>query len=372
MTSRERMMAAFRIEEADRFPIHVRGVPAWDEQWCTIRHESYRPIIEAVREHGAYEAGYSLGGGPFLSAASLPSTTEREDVGDWVIVRTTIETPAGPLTSARKASTRGLPGLATEFMVKELEDIDTVLSVPWEPVRPDLSGFFERQAQIGEDGIVMCAIPTPIYSIALLMGSDRLAIWSLTDRPVIHRLLEVYLERTLDLLDWAISQGVGPIFASSGEEFMTPPLAGPKDFREFVVTPGLQIRERIERAGLLRHIHCHGPLDAVLEDFVELGANCLHPIEPPPLGDVTFEDAKRRIGDRVCLEGNIQIGDLYHEPTEVVVEKVRHTCEVGAPGGGFILCPTASPHTAELTDLTVANYLAMIETAVGMGGGYAR
>ena len=48
---------------------------------------------------------------------------------------------------------------------------------------------------------------------------------------------------------------------------------------------------------------------------------------------------------------------------------MRATCEVGAPGGGFILCPTASPHTAELTDLTVANYLAMIETAVEMRGG---
>lgn len=372
MTARERMMAAFRIQEADRFPIHVRGVRAWDEEWCRTRHESYRPIIEAVKEHGAYEVGYSLGGGLFLSAAPLQTTTESQDIGDWVLVRTTIETPAGPLTSARKLSTRGLPGLQTEFPVKTLNDLERVFSVPYEPVRPDPSGFFELQEQIGEDGIVMCAIPTPIYQVALLMGSDRLAVWSVTDRDIIHWLVDMFLERTLDMIDYAIEQGIGPIFASSGEEFMTPPLAGPKDFREFVVKPGLQIRERLERAGMLRHIHCHGPLDAILEEFVELGANCLHPIEPPPLGDVPFEDAKRRIGDRVCLEGNIQIGDLYHDPTDQIIEKVRRTCEVGAPGGGFILCPTASPHTAELTPLTVANYLAMIETAVEMGGGCAR
>ncbi len=372
MTSRERMMAAFRIEEPDRFPIHVRGVRSWDEQWCETRHDSYHPVIEAVREHGAYEAGYGLGGGLLLSSAPLPSATEAEDVGDWIIRRTTIQTPAGPLTSAHKVSTRGLPGLQIEFAVKTLEDIDRLLSVPHEPVRQDLSGFFELDREIGDDGIVMCAIPTPIYKTALLMGSDRLAIWSITDRDVIHGLVDMFLERTLDMLDHAISEGVGPIFASLGEEYMTPPLAGPKDFREFVVPPGLQIRERLERAGMLRHIHCHGPINAILEDFVELGANCLHPIEAPPLGDVTFEDAKRRIGDRVCLEGNIQIGDIYHDPTDVLVEKVRHTCEVGVPGAGFILCPTASPHTAELTDLTVANYLAMIETGVEMGGGHAR
>lgn len=369
MTSRERMMTAFRCGEPDIFPLHVRGVRAWDEQWCATRHHSYRPIIEAVRAHGAYEAAWSPGGGPLQTAAPLPTTSTREDVGDWIITRTTIKTPRGPLTGAHKSSTRGLPGLQVEFPVKSLEDVERVLSVPYEPVQVDPAGFFAAEAEIGERGVVMCALPVPIYQIALLTGSDLLAIWSIEQRALVHRLIEVFLERTLDLVDTLIAAGVGPIFATSGEEYMTPPLAGPKDFREFVVAPGQPVRERLQVAGMLRHIHCHGPISALLEDFVELGANCLHPIEPPPLGDVIFADAKRRIGDRVCLEGNIQIGDLYHDPTEVVVAKVRATCEVGAPGGGFILCPTASPHTAELTDLTIANYLAMIETAVEMRGG---
>ena len=364
MKSRERMMAAFRIETPDHFPLHVRGVPAWNEQWCETRHSSYQPIIEAVREHGDYEIGVSLGGGRFLSGAPVESTVATHDTGDWIIHETILHTPGGDLTSVRKSSTRGLPGLEVDFLVKSLDDFDRVLSVPWEPVRPDLSGFFERQTQTGEDGIVMCSIPTPIYQVALLTGSDRLPIWSITDRPKIEEMVDVFLERTLDMIDYAIESGVGPIFASAGEEFMTPPLAGPVDFRDFVVKPGGAIRDRLNSAGMLRHIHCHGPLDAVLEDFVDLGANCLHPIEGPPLGDVPFEDAKRRIGDRVCLEGNIQIGDLYHDPTDVLVEKVKHTIDVGAPGGGFILCPTASPHTTELTSLTVKNYLAMIETAV--------
>lgn len=364
MTQRERMMAAFRLEEPDHFPLHVRGVRAWDEHWCETQDESYRPIIEAVREHGAYETGTGIGGGIALTAHPIESATTTEDIGDWIIHRTTIQTPRGPLTAARKNSTRGLPGLQVEYYVKSLDDLDAILSIPWEPVRPDMSRFFEMEEQIGDHGIVMCALPVPIYQLALLTGSDRLAVWSITDRGRIIEAVEILLERTLDMLDWAIAQGVGPIYATSGEEFMTPPLAGPKDFREFVVRPGIPVRDRLREAGMLRHIHCHGPLDDILEEFVELGANCLHPIEGPPLGDVLFEDAKRRIGDRVCLEGNIQIGDLYHDPTDVLVEKVSRTIDAGAPGGGFILCPTASPHTAQLTPLTVKNYLAMIETAV--------
>jgi hypothetical protein len=364
MTQRERMMAAFRLEEPDHFPIHVRGVRAWDEQWCESRHESYQPIIEAVPEHGAYEAGSGLGGGLTLTAYPVETSVEEEDAGDWVIRRTTIQTPRGPLTAARKNSTRGLPGLQTEYYVKSLDDLDAILSIPCEPVRPDLSHFDELEEQIGDRGVVMCSLPVPIYRLALLTGSDRLAVWSITDRARILGAVEVLLGRTLDMLDWALEQGVGPIYATSGEEFMTPPLAGPKDFREFVVKPGIPVRDRLRKAGMLRHIHCHGPVNDVLEEFVELGANCLHPIEGPPLGDVTFADAKRRIGDQVCLEGNIQIGDLYHDPTDVLVEKVKRTIDAGAPGGGFILCPTASPHTAELTPQTVKNYLAMIETAV--------
>jgi hypothetical protein len=364
MTQRERMMAAFRLEEPDHFPIHVRGVRAWDEQWCESRHDSYEPIIEAVREHGAYEAGSGLGGGLALTAYPVETSVEEQEAGDWVIRRTTIQTAQGPLTSARKNSTRGLPGLQTEYYVKSLEDLDAILSIPYEPVRPDLSRFDTLEEQIGDRGIVMCALPVPMHRLAMLTGSDRLAVWSLTERERILGAVEVLLERTLDMLEWAIGQGVGPIYATAGEEFMTPPLAGPRDFREFIVEPGLPVRDRLREAGMLRHIHCHGPLDGVLEEFVTLGADCLHPIEGPPLGDVTFAEAKRRIGDRVCLEGNIQIGDLYHDPTDVLVEKVKRTIDAGAPGGGFILCPTASPHTAELTPQTVKNYLAMIETAV--------
>lgn len=364
MTERERMLAAFRREEPDHFPIHVRGVRAWDERWCESRHESYRPIIEAVREHGAYELGTGLGGGELLTSHPIDTSVESEDAGDWIIHRTTIETPGGQLTCARKSSTRGLPGLQTEYFVKTLDDLDAMLSIPYEPVRPNMSQFAELDAEIGDRGIVMCALPVPIYRLALLTGSDRLAIWSITDRDRILAAVDVLLERTLDMLEWAIEQGVGPIFATAGEEFMTPPLAGPADFDEFVVKPGIPVRDRLREAGMLRHVHCHGPLNAILERFVALGADCLHPVEGPPLGDVTFEDAKRRIGDRVCLEGNIQIGDLYHDPTDELVEKVKRTIDAGAPGGGFILCPTASPHTAELTPLTVRNYLAMIETAI--------
>jgi hypothetical protein len=370
MTSRERMMAAIRLEEPDVFPIQIRGVRAWDEQWCRTRHGSYQPVIEAVREHGDYEAGWGAGGGMFLTASQeVTSETHSEEADDWIVHRTTVHTPAGDLTSARRTSTRGLPGLEMESLVKTLDDIEKVLSVPYEPLRPDCSSFFERDGEMGDRGIVMVSVPIPVSMVHNLMWSERLAVWSLTERETILRLTYTFLERALELLEHLISQGVGPVFATGGEEYVAPPLASPKDFHELVTEPNSKIGEMVHAAGGYRHVHCHGSLSRILEDFVEMGADCLHPVEQPPLGDVPFEEAKRRVGDRICLEGNIQIGDLYSAPTEHVVEEVRHAIRVGAPGGGFILAPSASPHTEVLTAQTVANYLAMIETAVAMRGG---
>ena len=152
----------------------------------------------------------------------------------------------------------------------------------------------------------------------------------------------------------------------SGEEYVTPPLHSGKDFREFASEPEKEISRRLRDAGRLLHIHCHGPLTHVLEQFAELGTDCLHPLEAPPLGDVTLEDAKRRIGHRVCLEGNIQIGDIYAAPTEDIIAQVKRNIEVTSCRG-YILCPTASPHTAVLTDQTVKNYVAMVQTGAQYG-----
>jgi len=137
------------------------------------------------------------------------------------------------------------------------------------------------------------------------------------------------------LIEYLLARGVRGVYGFSGEEYAAPPLLSPRDFHEFATQPEREILDLIHCHGCLVHVHCHGPMDAILEDFVEMGADCLHPIEAPPLGDMPLAEAKRRIGGQVCLEGNIQIGDIYH--------------------------------TSQLSPKTVANYLAMIETCLELG-----
>jgi uroporphyrinogen-III decarboxylase len=168
-------------------------------------------------------------------------------------------------------------------------------------------------------------------------------------------------------LTYLVENGVRSVYGFLGEEYASPPLQSPRDFHEFVTAPETELFDLLHRNGARIHVHCHGPMDSVLEEFAEMGADCLHPIEAPPLGDMPLREAKRRIGSRVCLEGNIQIGDLYAMETTAFRQSVVQAMEDAAEGGGFILCPSASPHTPELSPRTVANYLAMIEIGRSMG-----
>jgi len=362
VNSHQRLLAAFRLQPVDRLPIQVRGVRAWDRQWCETRDASYGPIIEAVAEHGDYVDSWGFGFGEFCSAASLAGETWTEDRADWIGHYRLVHTPGGDLRSMHLSSKTGMPGMQMEFMVKTLEDLEAALAVPYQPILPDVAGYFAKEQEMGESGVVLCSLTSPIQVVHNLMGSEPLAIWSLTDRERVLELLWTMQGRIVETLKHLLAQGVRH-FAMLGEEYVTPPLHSATDFRAFAVEPEVEIGRLIHEVDGLLHLHSHGPLTAVLEDFIEIGANCLHPLEAPPMGDVTLEEAKRRIGHAICLEGNIQIGDLYAGNTENIVAQVRHNRQVTGDQG-YILCPTASPHTPVLSELTVRNYLAMIRAGV--------
>lgn len=327
------------------------------------KDDTFTPVIEATREYGDFVDSWGAGNGNFGSAYPLEINTWTEDRTDWIAHYRLLHTPGGALRAMHLVSKTRQPGLQREFLVKDLADFDKVLSVPYEPLRPDVAGFFEAAARLGDRGIVQCFIPNPISMVHDLMGSDRLAIWSLTDRARIDELLWTFQRRCVDLLQYLLDQGVGPVFTMNGEEYVTPPLHSSKDFRAFAIEPELELSKRLHEAGGLLHVHCHGPVNAVLEDFAEIGINCLHPLEPPPMGDVALADAKRRIGHTICLEGNIQIGDIYTGKTQDIVAQVRHNIDV-TQGVGYIVSPTASPYTPSLPPQAVKNYLAMIEAAM--------
>ena len=366
MTSRERLLHAFRIEPVDRIPIHIRGAGVWDDNWVASRHPSYTPLIEAVRELCDWCASIGFGGRPFLTACQVPAETRVTSGPDWELHQTTYRTPLGPLHCSYNVSARGHPGMMKEFPVKTAEDVRRVLSIPYEPLRPDIAPYRELESKVGERGIVLASFSDPLTYVHDCLGSQLLAVWSVTDRHLVVQLLEAFAQRVSDLASHLLDEGVR-LFATAGQEYAGPPLLSPADFHEFCTEVERPIVQRIRERGGLLHIHCHGPLRAILDEFLQIGANCLHPVEAPPMGDITLAQAKKRIGHAICIEGNIQIGEIYSAEREEVIALTKAAIRDASQGGGFILCPSASPYAPELADRALTNYLAMIETGVKEG-----
>lgn len=366
MTSRERMLTAMRCGIPDRVPVVVRGVPVWDEDWVRTRHRSYDPLIEATAQLADWEANW--GAGAFLQTAHpVHRTVEVQEEDEWTIQTTRIQTPGGDLVTKRRISKRGLPGLCVEFPVKHPEHVDWVMDIPYDPVRPQLDGLRQLQRKVGERGVVIVTLSDPIAHVHGLLGSELLAIWSMERPDLMHRMVEEFTRRVADTLEYLVEERAAEVYGFYGSEYLSPPLASPQQFRRWVGEPLRQFGQIIHSAGAVFWVHCHGPLRRSLDCFAEAAVDCLHPIEAPPMGDVTLAEAKERLGGRICLEGNVQIGDLYAADEDAVRALVRTAIEQAAPGGGFILCPTASPHTERLTPQTVRNYLAYIEEGVKLG-----
>jgi uroporphyrinogen-III decarboxylase len=103
----------------------------------------------------------------------------------------------------------------------------------------------------------------------------------------------------------------------------------------------------------------HGRLRDNLEHVAAMCPHALEPIECLPYGtaDVTLAEVKGRIGDRICLMGNIQEALLHLGTPQEVEAQVRQAIDEGAADGGLILIPTDvafTPLTAGKADNLMA------------------
>ncbi len=265
---------------------------------------------------------------------------------------------------------KGQPGFHETFFVNSADDAEKYLSLPFPEIGGDVSSFFFTDKMIGDKGIVDVGLGlNPGGFVAELCGSENFALLSLTARDVIHRLCERRMALILRKLRFLLDQGVGPFFSMAGEEYIVPPLHGPKDFDDFNVRYDKPLIDLIHDAGGRIHIHAHGSIKRVFRGFLEMGADVLHPFEPPPQGDILASEAKKRARGKICLEGNIQISRLYDcTPEQIRQETEQLIRDAFADHKGLIVCPTASPYVHGKGNECYPQYKAMIDTVLDFKG----
>jgi hypothetical protein len=116
------------------------------------------------------------------------------------------------------------------------------------------------------------------------------------------------------------------------------------------------------------YTHTCGAIGDRLELMAETGTGGIDTLDPPPLGNVELADAKRRIGGRLFIKGNIDPVNVVLGGTPAAVRAAAERCLADAmAGGGYVLSTACSVAPASPPE----NIL-QIRAAADAAGRYAR
>jgi len=351
MTSRERMLTTWAFREADRVPIEL-GISEPARQFPEAERIVRFLDEEADNFYGARGADWGFLG--------LPATYDEEVVedvpGDFLRKRRVFHTDAGDFWALTRHKYEELN--ATDFhwerrYIHTLDDMRRLAEAPraQAPIFPQ--EFRERVAAGGERGLPLAGLLHPLGWLVRQATHEHVYAWLAAEPQVMHRFLENANQQVADTVTAMCRAGIGPYFSVTAHEMLIPPWMSPRMFDEFVFPYDKRVNDAVHAGGGRLRCHCHDKVSDILEKLADMGVDALEPVEPPPFGDVDLADAKRRVGGRMMLSGNVPSQEFPTATPAQVRQWVKEAMDAGKPGGGFALRTTgggASTNAAKDAD----------------------
>jgi uroporphyrinogen decarboxylase len=233
---------------------------------------------------------------------------------------------------------------------------------PWEEAaRVDLRRF-HRTGSLLPPGMKVVVMSGKVFTLGwLLMGFENFCASSVANPHFVQRVVNRVGQIQLDALrQVAALPYVGAVWIVDDLAFGSGPILRPAAFRRFIFPWYEELAAVCRAHSLYLFFHTDGVLWDLMEDLIGLGIQALHPIDPTCMD---IEEAKGRIGGRVCLFGNIA-NDLLAEGTpEEVADLVKKRLATLAPGGGYGL---GSGNSVPAWT-RIENYRAMLNAALHYG-----
>jgi len=372
MNGRERLLAAFRHEVPDRVPVSFFIQDYFVK--ALLKRDEIDPVDDVV------EVCRDLGMDIMLRPEWMDTTyfTKDSAPGWEVEVRSehadervgeywTIHTPKGDLhqTLITVYGKRefGFFGWQEHF-IKTEHDLD--LFEEFEPpLRFDIGERMRRAFKaVGDDGIVAPWLPDcPFNQGFYLRGLEQVLVDSKTNFALYDRLMRFRLRQSLTLIPEVSATGadLGCIGGNVGNAR----LVSKAFYDRFILPYDREYVRAVEAAGLPVLFHNCGYAMPFLESYVEMGCRAFETLTPPPNADGDLADAKRRVGDRLVLVGNLDQINLLRVGSREDIERVtRSTIEAGKPGGGFVL--STADHLYDETPIDNVRWA--VEAALDVAG----
>jgi len=193
------------------------------------------------------------------------------------------------------------------------------------------------------DASVHGEVFSPFSQLCEAVGLED-ALVALRGQPdLVKAFLGARCDATLELMAGHVAAGADAVLVSSayaGAGFISA-----RHYREFVLPFEARVIAGFKARcpGTPVYTHTCGAIGDRLELLAETGTDGIDTLDPPPLGDALLADAKRRVGDRLFLKGNIgPVGVVLLGTPDSVREEAARCLEAAAEGGGYVLSTACS------------------------------
>jgi uroporphyrinogen-III decarboxylase len=387
MTPRERLMATLHGEKVDRPAVSFYEIGGFNidpddpDKYNIYNSPSWKPLLELAENHTdiirlaspVRADSHASWSGNAKSDAENPVIERVEwEEGDNRFARLTYHIGKRKLTSLTRRNMDFDTVWTVEHLLKNIDDVKTFLEIPDEVFdeQIELEPLVEQERELGDRGILMVDTEDPLCAVATLFSTDEFTLFAFTEPGLCHKLLEKHARYIYQRTEMVARHFPGRLWRIYGPEFASEPFLPPHLFHEFVVRYDEPMVEMVHRHHGFVRLHSHGNMKGILDHIAGMKVDAIDPIEPPPQGDVELEYVREGYGKQLVLFGNLEVSDIENMPSDRFRELVRGSIRAGTKGEGrgFVLMPSASPCSREISPLTLRNYEIIVEEINHQGG----
>ncbi len=201
--------------------------------------------------------------------------------------------------------------------------------------------------KVGDSVSVHSEVFSPWAQFLELLNYENGLMAIMEDPEKVKACLDRLTEGAIDLGRQKAAHGADAILLSSA--FAGAGLISRRHYEEFVLPYEKEVIEGIKKEYPIPvYTHTCGSIGDRLDLMLATGTNGIDTLDPPPLGTVDLVEAKKLLGGKAFIKGNIDpVNTLLHGDRATVERDVKWRLSVGKPGGGYILSSacSVSPHT---------------------------
>lgn len=380
MTRRERLMAILKGDVVDRPAVNFYEIggflvnPDDSDGYNIYNSPSWQPLLKLAENHTDIirmvspvraQSHLSWNGSSSIDVRKQFVEEKVWEENNSRFTRLTYNLGKKKLTCLNRRDKDIDTVWTTEPLLKNVDDVNLFLQLPDEIFEENINtGHLEEQEnRLGESGIVMVDTEDPVCAVASLFSLETFTIFALTEKELCHKLLEKHALYIHKRTEKVAREFPGRLWRIYGPEYITEPFLPPTLFDDYVVKYTKPMVKQIKNYGGFVRIHSHGCIKNILDYIINMEADAIDPIEPPPHGDVELKYVRRKYGKHLVLFGNIEIADIENMPSDMFRRVVKQTIADGTSGEGrgFVLMPSASPYGRNISERTLRNYRIMVE-----------